>query len=59
VFVDLGSGVGQLIVQAAGGSKIGKSVGIEIAQLPAKFADVLAREFKRLNSFLLFWLVNA
>ena len=47
VFVDLGSGVGQLVVHMAGGSKVKKAVGIEIAQLPAKFAETLEVEFKK------------
>uniref|UniRef100_A0A1I8AQF0 Histone-lysine N-methyltransferase, H3 lysine-79 specific n=1 Tax=Steinernema glaseri TaxID=37863 RepID=A0A1I8AQF0_9BILA len=48
VFVDLGSGVGQLIVQMAGGSRVKKAVGIEISQLPNKFAKQLEVEFSRL-----------
>ncbi|KAK0425102.1 hypothetical protein QR680_009032 [Steinernema hermaphroditum] len=48
VFVDLGSGVGQLIIQMAGGSRVKKAIGIEISQLPNKFAKQLEVEFVRL-----------
>uniref|UniRef100_A0A914GR04 Histone-lysine N-methyltransferase, H3 lysine-79 specific n=1 Tax=Globodera rostochiensis TaxID=31243 RepID=A0A914GR04_GLORO len=47
VFVDLGSGVGQLVIQMAGGSQVQKAVGIEIANLPADFARKLESEFKK------------
>lgn len=47
VFVDLGSGVGQLVVHMAGACNIKKAIGIEIAQLPAKFATKLEFEFKK------------
>lgn len=47
VFVDLGSGVGQLVVHMAGGSHVNKAIGIEIAQLPARFASKLEYEFKK------------
>jgi H3 lysine-79-specific histone-lysine N-methyltransferase len=45
-FVDLGSGVGQLVVQMAGGSKVKRACGIEIADLPSDFAKKLEIEFK-------------
>ncbi|CAD5206712.1 unnamed protein product [Bursaphelenchus okinawaensis] len=51
VFVDLGSGVGQLVAHMAGGSKVKKAFGIEIAQLPAKFAAKLEEEFRKLMKF--------
>lgn len=47
VFVDLGSGVGQLVAQMAGGSRVKKAFGIEIAHLPAKFAAKLEEEFRK------------
>ncbi|VDK43913.1 unnamed protein product [Anisakis simplex] len=47
VFVDLGSGVGQLVIHMAGGSRVKKAVGIEIATLPCKYADNLSAEFKK------------
>lgn len=47
VFVDLGSGVGQLVVHVAGASCVKKAIGIEIAQLPAKFASSLEGEFRK------------
>jgi H3 lysine-79-specific histone-lysine N-methyltransferase len=46
-FVDLGSGVGQLVVHAAGATQVGKAIGIEIASLPSKFAQTLEIEFKK------------
>ncbi|KAE9549868.1 hypothetical protein FO519_006921 [Halicephalobus sp. NKZ332] len=48
VFVDLGSGVGNLVVQMAGGSKVKRSIGIEIADLPSAFAKKMEIEFKSL-----------
>ncbi|TKR93592.1 hypothetical protein L596_008014 [Steinernema carpocapsae] len=47
VFVDLGSGVGQLVCHVAGASRVKKAVGIEISQLPNTFARQLEREFVR------------
>lgn len=47
MFVDLGSGVGQLIIHMAGGSKVKKAVGIEIAPLPSLYAENLSVEFKK------------
>ncbi|VDN06661.1 unnamed protein product [Thelazia callipaeda] len=47
VFVDLGSGVGQLVIHMAGGSKVRKAVGIEIASLPNHYAQNLSVEFKK------------
>ncbi|KAI6182583.1 Histone-lysine N-methyltransferase, H3 lysine-79 specific [Aphelenchoides bicaudatus] len=51
VFVDLGSGVGQLVAHMAGGSKVKKAFGIEISELPAKFAARLEEEFRKLMRF--------
>lgn len=47
VFVDLGSGVGQLVVHVAGATKVKQALGVEIAQLPSKFATALEIEFKK------------
>lgn len=47
VFVDLGSGVGQLVIHMTGGSKVRKAVGIEIASLPNRYAQNLSIEFKK------------
>ena len=46
VFVDLGSGVGNLVVQMAAGSKVKRAIGIEIADLPSAFAKKMEIEFK-------------
>ncbi|CAK5090661.1 unnamed protein product [Meloidogyne enterolobii] len=51
VFVDLGSGVGQLVVHMAGGTLTHRAVGIEIASLPSKFAKKLEHEFKKLMNW--------
>uniref|UniRef100_A0A915NQZ5 Histone-lysine N-methyltransferase, H3 lysine-79 specific n=1 Tax=Meloidogyne floridensis TaxID=298350 RepID=A0A915NQZ5_9BILA len=51
VFVDLGSGVGQLVVHVAGGTLAHRAVGIEIASLPSKFAKKLEHEFKKLMNW--------
>ncbi|KAI6178469.1 Histone-lysine N-methyltransferase, H3 lysine-79 specific [Aphelenchoides besseyi] len=51
VFVDLGSGVGQLVAHVAGGSKVKAAYGIEIAALPANFAARLEEEFRKLMKF--------
>uniref|UniRef100_A0A0N4Z1V7 Histone-lysine N-methyltransferase, H3 lysine-79 specific n=1 Tax=Parastrongyloides trichosuri TaxID=131310 RepID=A0A0N4Z1V7_PARTI len=48
VFVDLGSGVGQIVCQVSGSSKVGKAVGIEVADLPAKYARRMEFEFSRM-----------
>ena len=39
--------IGQLVVHVAGATNVLKAVGIEIAQLPAKFAQRLEAEFKK------------
>jgi tRNA G46 methylase TrmB len=41
VFVDLGSGVGQLVAHIAGGSRVKKAFGIEISELPAKVNSLI------------------
>jgi precorrin-6B methylase 2 len=40
VFVDLGSGVGNVVLQMSGASKCKKAVGIEVADTPAHAANV-------------------
>jgi H3 lysine-79-specific histone-lysine N-methyltransferase len=40
VFVDLGSGVGNLVLQVAGASRVKRAVGIEVASIPALAAHV-------------------
>lgn len=45
--MDLGSGVGQLVAHIAGGSKVKKAFGIEISELPARFAARLEEEFRK------------
>lgn len=39
--MDLGSGVGNVVLQIAGASRVRKAVGIEIASIPAKAALAL------------------
>jgi H3 lysine-79-specific histone-lysine N-methyltransferase len=46
VFVDLGSGIGQVVLQVA--AKIGcKCYGVEKAEIPAKYAECMEEEFVR------------
>lgn len=40
VFVDLGSGVGQVVLQVAAASKCKRCIGIERADVPVKYAEV-------------------
>uniref|UniRef100_A0AC35TGM8 Histone-lysine N-methyltransferase, H3 lysine-79 specific n=1 Tax=Rhabditophanes sp. KR3021 TaxID=114890 RepID=A0AC35TGM8_9BILA len=47
VFVDLGSGVGQIVCHVAGGSKVKLAVGIEIADLPSRYAENMKEEFQK------------
>lgn len=47
VFVDLGSGIGQLVCFTAAFSGCKKAVGIELSQKPAMYADNFGIYFKR------------
>lgn len=46
VFIDLGSGVGQVILQMAAASRCKKCIGIEKADIPAKFAEAMDKRFR-------------
>lgn len=46
VFIDLGSGVGHLVLQMAASVKCKKCYGIEIADVPAGFAKKMEEKFK-------------
>ncbi|ULT85142.1 hypothetical protein L3Y34_013692 [Caenorhabditis briggsae] len=48
VFMDLGSGIGQLVTFAAAYTNIAHVRGIELQQVPAGFADENVRQFKKL-----------
>ncbi|CAO4387687.1 unnamed protein product [Caenorhabditis nigoni] len=48
VFVDVGSGIGQLVTFTAAYTNMAHVSGIEIQSVPAGFADENARQFKRL-----------
>ncbi|CAI5450719.1 unnamed protein product [Caenorhabditis angaria] len=48
VFVDLGSGVGQLVVYTAACTKIKKAVGIELSTVPANHAQNLQHYYKNI-----------
>ncbi|CAP29721.2 Protein CBG10271 [Caenorhabditis briggsae] len=48
VFIDLGSGIGQLVTFAAAYTNIAHVRSIELQQVPAGFADENARQFKKL-----------
>lgn len=54
VFVDLGSGVGQVVLQMAAATPCRVCVGVEKAEVPSKYAEVLLVlffEFSQLFSF--------
>ncbi|CAI5438476.1 unnamed protein product [Caenorhabditis angaria] len=48
VFVDLGSGVGHLVVYTAAFTKIKKAVGIELSSVPANHAQDLQHYYKKI-----------
>lgn len=50
-FIDLGSGVGQVVLQVAGSTDIKFSRGIELAQYPAECANRMDKEFRRWMAF--------
>lgn len=41
VFIDLGSGVGQVVLQIAASTKAKKCIGIEKAEVPTIYAQVI------------------
>jgi H3 lysine-79-specific histone-lysine N-methyltransferase len=45
-FVDLGSGVGQVVLQVASGSNCGLSIGIEVADIPSAYAELMGKTFQ-------------
>ena len=47
VFLDLGSGVGQVVLQVAASTNIKECFGIEKATTPAKYAQEMDRLFRR------------
>eukprot|EP01136_Pigoraptor_vietnamica_P012744 Opistho-1_new@52998 len=47
IFVDLGSGVGQVVLQVAAQAGCVRSTGIEKMQIPADYADKMSVEFRR------------
>lgn len=47
VFVDLGSGIGQLVCFVAAYSKVKKAVGIELSSVPAEYAVSQGMYFKK------------
>ncbi|TMS32371.1 hypothetical protein L596_000220 [Steinernema carpocapsae] len=52
VLVDLGSGIGQLVIHAAAVTPMKRCVGIEIADLPNEYAKKVQEEFRLLMSWL-------
>ncbi|XP_035277480.1 histone-lysine N-methyltransferase, H3 lysine-79 specific-like, partial [Anguilla anguilla] len=46
-FVDLGSGVGQVVLQVAAATSCKHYFGVEKAETPARYAESMDREFKR------------
>ncbi|XP_022101662.1 histone-lysine N-methyltransferase, H3 lysine-79 specific-like isoform X2 [Acanthaster planci] len=46
-FIDLGSGVGQVVLQVAASAKCKVTYGIEKADVPAAYGEIMMREFER------------
>jgi len=46
IFIDMGSGVGHLVLQMAASVKCKKCYGIEIADVPARYAKLMEERFK-------------
>lgn len=46
VFIDLGSGVGQVVLQMAGSAKLKSCIGIEKASIPSRFAQEMDRNYR-------------
>ena len=57
-FVDLGSGVGQVVLQVAALTNCSMSLGIEKANTPAKYAEVTSRNYDTTNTFTIFDCLN-
>ncbi|XP_055463802.1 histone-lysine N-methyltransferase, H3 lysine-79 specific isoform X1 [Psammomys obesus] len=47
LFVDLGSGVGQVVLQVAAATSCKHHYGVEKADIPAKYAETMDREFRK------------
>jgi len=47
VFLDMGSGVGQVVLQVAAQCKVKQAVGIELRDAPADYANPMGHEFSR------------
>lgn len=50
-FIDLGSGVGQVVLQVAAATPCKMCYGIEKAEFPAKYAETMAKEYERWMSW--------
>lgn len=46
VFIDLGSGVGQVVLQMAGSSPLKACIGIERAEVPSRYAELMDFHFR-------------
>ncbi|GBL80209.1 Histone-lysine N-methyltransferase, H3 lysine-79 specific [Araneus ventricosus] len=46
IFIDLGSGVGQVVLQMAATTNCKKCIGIEKADVPAKYAEEMSKNFQ-------------
>jgi len=46
VFLDLGSGIGQVVMQVAAQGQCRQSYGVEITDIPATYAEAMSEEFK-------------
>lgn len=51
IFIDLGSGVGQVVLQMAAATQIKVCLGIERAEVPSKYAESMNMNFRQLMSW--------
>lgn len=51
LFIDLGSGVGQVVLQVAASGNVRECYGVEKAEIPAKYAEDMDREFRKWMSW--------
>ena len=50
-FIDLGSGVGQVVLQVSGESGCTDSLGIEKQEIPAEYAEIMGKCFKNMMAW--------
>ena len=50
-FIDLGSGVGQVVLQVSGESGCSDSLGIEKQEIPAEYAEIMGECFNKMMAW--------